>query len=83
MENVTDADADLAEYLANIGWKGRKETVEDAIAKVANKLKIKKAAIVELNDSKKKALNKMEGKAAVVINKERDLVGIITPFDLL
>ena len=77
------ADADLAEYLANIGWKGRKETVEDAIAKVANKLKIKKAAIVELNDSKKKALNKMEGKAAVVINKERDLVGIITPFDLL
>ena len=73
---------DLAKYLADKGPDGRKETVEDAIAKVANGLKVAKAAIVEPDDSKEDALNKMEGKAAVVKIGE-DLVGIITPFDLL
>ena len=75
-------DADLAEYLAVRGWKGRKETVGEAVTKEANRLNVEEAAIVEPNDSKRDALKKMKGKAAVVIQKE-ELVGIVTPFDLL
>ena len=75
-------DADLAEYLAVRGWKGRKETVGEAVTKGANGLNVEEAAIVGPNDSKRDALRKMKGKAAVVIKKE-ELVGIVTPFDLL
>ena len=75
-------DADLAKYLAVTGWKGRKETVGEAVAKGGNGLNVEEAPIVEPNDSKQDALKKMKGKAAVVIKKEA-LVGIVTPFDLL
>ena len=65
-----------------MGWKGRKETVGEAVAKGANGLNVEEAAIVEPNDHKRDALKKMKGKAAVVRKKE-ELVGIVTPFDLL
>ena len=74
------SDVDLAEYLAVKGPEGRKGTVKEA---KKNGLKVKKAAEVKPTYCKRKALNKMEGKAAVVINKEKELLGIITPFDLL
>ena len=73
------ADADLAKYLADKGPDGRKQTVEDA---KKNGLKIKKADEVKSAYSKLRALEIMKGKAAVVM-REGDLVGIITPFDLL
>ena len=77
------SDADLAEYLADTDEKGRKERVKETVKEAKkNGLKIKKAAIVEATDSKEEALKKMGGKAAVVKRGE-DIVGIITPFDLL
>lgn len=77
------ADADLAKYLADTDEKRRKERVKETVKEAKkNGLKVKKSAIVEPNDSKEEALNKMEGKAAIVKIGE-DLVGIITPFDLL
>lgn len=74
------SDADLAGYLVVKGPDGRKETVEEAIK---NGLNVEDAVEVKPIYCKRKALNKMEGKAAVVINKEKELLGIITPFDLL
>ena len=74
------SDADLAEYLVVKGPDARKETVEEAIKSGLN---VKDAPEVKPTYCKRKALNKMEGKAAVVINKEKELLGIITPFDLL
>lgn len=73
------ADADLAEYLAVKGPEGRKEIIKEAIK---NGLEVEDAAEVKPTYCKRKALKKMEGKAAVVMT-EGDLVGIITPFDLL
>lgn len=73
------SDADLAEYLAVKGADGRKEKVEEAIK---NRLNVEDAAEVKPTYCKRKALKKMKGKAAVVMT-EGDLVGIITPFDLL
>lgn len=78
------SDADLAEYLVVKGPDVRKETVEEAIK---NGLNLEDADEVKPTYCKWKALKEMEGKAAVVINKEKELkkelVGIITPFDLL
>ena len=74
------SDADLAEYLAVKGPDGRKETVEEAIK---NRLNVEDAVEVKPTYCKWKALKKMKGKAAVVLNKEKELLGIITPFDLL
>ncbi len=72
-------DVDLAEYLAVKGADGRKEKVEEAIK---NGLNVENSAEVKPTYCKWKALKKMKGKAAVVMT-EGDLVGIITPFDLL
>lgn len=72
-------DVDLAEYLAVKGPEGRKEIVKEAIK---NGLEVDDAAKVKPTYCKWKALKKMKGKAAVVMT-EGDLVGIITPFDLL
>lgn len=76
------SDANLAKYLAdqnsNELWK---QKVECAMEKG---LKIEPAKEVEQTDSKACALKKMDGKAAIVTEGEnKDLVGIITPFDLL
>ena len=77
-------DSELAKYLADTDEKGRKERVKETVKEAkTNGLKLKKAAEVKPTYCKRKALNKMEGKAAVVINKEKELLGIITPFDLL
>ena len=77
-------DAELAKYLADTDEKGRKERVKETVKEAKkNGLNVKKAAEVKPTYCKRKALNKMEGKAAVVINKEKELLGIITPFDLL
>ena len=78
-------DANLAKYLAATEKKEdrRKETVEDAINKKDGKLKVVKAAEVKPCYTKQEALNEMDGKAAVVLDKKKELVGIITPFDLL
>ncbi len=73
------SDVDLAEYLAVKGPEGRKETVEEAIQ---NRLNVEDAAEVKPTYCKWKALKEMGGNAAVVMT-EGDLVGIITPFDLL
>ena len=74
------SDADLAEYLVVKGPDARKETVEEAIK---NGLNLEDAVEVKSIYCKEKALKKMKGQAAVVINKEKELLGIITPFDLL
>lgn len=73
------SDADLAEYLVVKGSDARKETVEEAIK---NGLNLEDAVEVKSIYCKEKALKKMKGKAAVVI-KNKELLGIITPFDLL
>ena len=74
------SDAELAKYLADKGPDGRKETIKEAIK---NGLNVKDAPEVKSIYCKEKALKKMKGQAAVVINKEKELLGIITPFDLL
>ncbi len=78
------SDANLAEYLADQNAKELwKQRVECAMEKG---LKIEPAKEVKQTDSKKCALDKMNGKAAIVTEgeeKNKDLVGIITPFDLL
>ncbi len=78
------SDANLAEYLADQNAKELwKQRVECAMEKG---LKIEPAKEVKQTDSQKCALDKMNGKAAIVTEgeeKNKDLVGIITPFDLL
>ena len=82
-------DVNLAKYLAqaksNTKWKKLMwETVACAIEKQEVRLKLKPANEVKQIDSKACALKKMGGKAAIVTEGEnKDLVGIITPFDLL
>lgn len=84
-------DVNLAKYLAqaksNKKWKKLMwETVECAKEKACEKekkLKLECVKTVEQTDSKKCALDKMNGKAAIVTGGDEDLVGIITPFDLL
>ena len=84
-------DMNLAKYLAqakcNTKWKKLMwETVECAKEKAYKKeeeLKLECVKTVEQTDSKKCALDKMKGKAAIVTEGDEDLVGIITPFDLL
>ncbi len=76
------SDANLAKYLAdqnsNELWKQRVECARQ------KGLKVEPAKEVKQTDSKKCALKKMDGKAAIVTEGEnKDLVGIITPFDLL
>ena len=76
------SDANLADYLAgqnsNELWKQRVECARQ------KGLKVEPAKEVKQTDSKKCALDKMNGKAAIVTEGEnKDLVGIITPFDLL
>ena len=78
------SDANLAKYLAdqnsNELWKQRVECARQ------KGLKVEPAKEVKQTDSKKCALKKMDGKAAIVTEgkgKNKDLVGIITPFDLL
>ena len=73
-------DADLAEYLVVKGPDARKETVEEAIK---NGLNLEDAVEVKPTYCKRKALKEMEGKAAVVIKEKKQLLGIVTPFDLL
>ena len=81
-------DVNLAKYLAqaksNKKWKKLMwETVECAKEK---ELELECVKTVEQTDSKVCALKKMNGKAAIVTEGEeenKDLVGIITPFDLL
>ena len=81
-------DVNLAKYLAQAKsikkWKKLMwETVECAKEK---ELELECVKTVEQTDSKVCALKKMNGKAAIVTEGEeenKDLVGIITPFDLL
>lgn len=75
------SDADLALYLAEKKSKGLNDTVGEAEKKC--KGLVKDAAEVKPCYTKKEALNEMDGKAAVVLGKKKELVGIITPFDLL
>ena len=66
---------------SNTKWKKLMwETVECAKEK---ELELECVKTVEQTDSKKCALDKMNGKAAIVTEGDKDLVGIITPFDLL
>lgn len=87
-------DVNLAKYLAqaksNRKWKKLMwETVECAKEKAGGeekKLELECVKTVEQTDSKKCALDKMSGTAAIVTEgegKNKDLAGIITPFDLL
>ena len=83
-------DVNLAEYLASAKCDRKRkklmwETVAGAIKKQEVRLKLKPANEVKQTDSKACALKKMNGKAAIVTagDKDKDLVGIITPFDLL
>ena len=85
-------DVNLAKYLAQAKSKTKRkklmwETVECAKEKACGKekkLELECVKTVEQTDSKACALKKMDGKAAIVTEGEnKDLVGIITPFDLL
>ncbi len=81
-------DVNLAKYLASAKCDGeRKKLMWEKVAcaiKKEMRLKLKPANEVKQIDSKACALKKMGGKAAIVTEGEnKDLVGIITPFDLL
>ncbi len=83
-------DVNLAKYLASAKCdREQKKLMWEKVAcaiKKEVKLELEPANKVEQTDSKKCALKKMGGKAAIVTEgkgKNKDLVGIITPFDLL
>ena len=81
-------DVNLAKYLASAKCdREQKKLMWEKVAcaiKKEVKLELEPANKVKQTDSKACALKKMDGKAAIVTEGEnKDLVGIITPFDLL